>query len=147
MRFLTRIEQSGGNATGILVPAEVTAQIGPGRRYPVVVTIGNHSYRSSVTRYRGAFMIALSAENRAAAGVSGGDEVEVDLELDDAPRTVDVPADLAAVLDGEAEEFFDGLSYSHQRAYTLWIDEAKKPETRAARVAKALEMLREGKKR
>ena len=91
-------------------------------------------------------MIPLSGEHRTKAGLTAGQEVDVDLTLDTAPRQVTVPEDLAAALRGEtrAGAFFDGLSFSHRKAYVTWIEEAKKPETRAGRVVKALEMLRAG---
>jgi hypothetical protein len=86
------VQLNGKTATGIEVPAEVVAGLGPGQRPPVRVTIGDYSYRTTVARMGGRFLVSLSAENRAAAGVAAGDEVDVDLELDDAPREVEVPA-------------------------------------------------------
>jgi hypothetical protein len=87
--FRTVLLPAGRNAVGIVVPADVMVRLGPGKRYPVVVTIGAHRYRNSVAWYRGAFMVPVSAENRLAAGVSGGQEVEVTLEVDDEPRGVE----------------------------------------------------------
>ena len=87
MDFRTVIEQSGATATGIPVPEEVVAALGPGKRHAITVTLNGHSYRSSVAPYRGAYMIPLSAENRIKAGVAGGDEVDVTIELDDEPLT------------------------------------------------------------
>lgn len=148
MKFRTTIESSGKNTTGIPVPPEVVDALGSGKRPAVKVTVGGHTYRSSVSSMNGEFMISLSADNRAKAGVSAGDEVEVALELDDAPREVTVPADLAGALadDAEAKRFFDSLSYSNKSWYVLWIEGAKKEDTRQRRVAKAVTMLREGKK-
>ena len=93
----------------------------------------------------GRYLLPLSAENRAAAGVAAGDEVDVDLELDTEPREVAVPADLTAALaeDDSAREAFERLSYSHRRRHVLAIEEAKTPETRQRRIAKALQLLRE----
>jgi hypothetical protein len=147
MRFRTTIELSGKTTTGIIVPPEVVADLGSGKRPAVRVTVGGHTYRSTVASMGGKYMISLSAENREKAGVAAGDEVEVELELDSAPREVDVPADLAEALGGDAEakRFFDGLSYSNQSWYVLWIEGAKKAETRQRRVEKAVTMLREGK--
>ncbi len=95
----------------------------------------------------GNFLLPLNRGNRAAAGVSAGEVVEVAVEQDDNPRVVEVPEDLAAALQGEeaASEAFTGLSYSHQREYVEWITENKHPETRARRVAQAVERLQEGK--
>jgi len=141
MRFRTTILLSGKTATGIPVPDDVVAALGRGKRVAVVVTLNGHSYRSSVAPYNGQNLVALSAENRAAAGVEGGQEVEVDLEVDDAPRTVAVPDDLAAALAGPARTAFDALSYSRQRAIVEPIEAAKTPETRARRITKAVEDL------
>ena len=83
---------------------------------------------------------------REAAGAAVGDEVDVDIEPDDAPREVDLPLELAAVLnrDRKAARAFEQLSYTHRREYARWIAEAKRTETKQRRVAKAAEMLRRG---
>jgi uncharacterized protein YdeI (YjbR/CyaY-like superfamily) len=95
----------------------------------------------------GVFMLPVSAEIRASAGVAAWDEVEVEVELDTAPREVVVPPDFAAALDADAEakRNFDALSYSNKRRHVLSIEGAKSDETRQRRVAKALEELRSGK--
>ena len=136
MKFTTVLELSGKSATGIRVPEEVVAGLGPGKRHAIRVTIAGHTYRSSVAPYRGAYMIALSAENREQAGVAAGDEIEVDVELDTEPRVVEVPADFAAALDDQpgARAAFGALSYSNQRAHVLAIEGAKTPETRRRRI-------------
>ena len=143
MKFTTTIVLDGNN-TGIEVPAEVMSALGTAKRIPVVVTVGGHSYRSSVAPYKGRLMISLSAANREAAGVSGGDEVEVALEPDTAPREVAVPADLARALDGDsaAKARFDGLSYSNQNRIVLSIESAKTEATRLRRIDAALAELR-----
>jgi hypothetical protein len=148
VRFQTTILQARKTATGIVVPPEVVEALGAGKKPAVVVTIAGHTYRSTVAPRADRFLIPLSGENRTAAGVAAGDEVEVDIELDTAPRTIDVPPDLAAALaaDVQARQFFDGLSYSQQGGYVTWIESAKKAETRAARIPKAVELLREGRK-
>ena len=112
MRFRTTILQSGKTATGIRIPDEVVESLGAGRRPAVRVTIGGYTYRSTVAVMGDAYMVGVNAENRAAAGVKGGDEVDVEIELDTAPRTVEVPDDLAAALDAEptARKTFDTLS-------------------------------------
>jgi len=146
MEFRTVIEQSGQSATGIPVPDEVVAGLGPGKRHAITVTINGHSYRSSVAPYRGKYMIALSADNRDRAGVAGGDVVDVTIELDDQPRTVQEPAVLTAALaaDPAARTAFDGLSYSNQRRHVLAIDGAKTDATRQKRLDAVLAELRAG---
>ena len=98
MRIRTTIVQGSGNTTGIEVPPEVVEALGAGKRPPVTVTLNGYTYRSSIASMGGKFMISLSADNRARAGVSGGDELDVDIELDTAPREVQVPPDFSAAL-------------------------------------------------
>src|ERR1051325_11826050 len=101
MRFRTTILQSGKTATGIRIPDEVVESLGAGRRPAVRVTIGGHTYRSTVAVMGDAYMVGVNADNRAAAGVKGGDEVDVEIELDTAPREIEVPDELATALDAE----------------------------------------------
>jgi hypothetical protein len=149
MRFRTTIVQSGKTATGIQVPDEVVEALGSGKRPAVKVTVNGYSYRSTVVSMGGVFMVSLSAEHRAGAGVAGGDEVEVDLELDSAPREVTVPPDLAAALDAEpaARATFDGLSYSNKSWHVLQVTGAKTEETRQRRIARSVEALKHGRPR
>lgn len=146
MRFRARIELFGKTATGLRVPEEVVAGLGRRNRPPVRVTIGTHTYRSTVAVHGEEFFLPLNPKNRASAGVAAGDEVDVEIELDIAPRQMAVPPDFTTALDADTDtrRFFDGLSYSHQREYVTWIEEAKRAETRRRRIAKAVEMLREG---
>ena len=149
MTFRGEIELGGKTATGIRVPDEVVAGLGAGKRPAVVVRIGSHSYRSTVAVMDGVFMLPLSAENREAAGVAAGDEVEVTLELDTAPREVSVPDDFAAALDAdpEARRTFDTLSYSNKRFHVEPITGARTEETRRRRIEKSVGILREGRPR
>ena len=112
-------QEEGLNATGIPVPAEVVAAFGQGKRPKVVVHIGGHSYRSTVAAYGDVYMLPLSQERRAAAGVEAGQTVEITLELDTQPRTVDVPDDLAAALAERPglRAAFDAVSYTHLDVY------------------------------
>lgn len=146
MRFRTTIQPEGKTATGFRVPSEVVEALGRGKRPPVRVTIGGHTYRSTVAAYGDVFMLPLAAEHREAAGVAAGDEVAVELELDTEPREVVVPPDFQAALDAEPEarRFFDGLSYSNRRRFILGIEDAKSEETRRRRIATAIERLRNG---
>ncbi|HEY4189321.1 MAG TPA: YdeI/OmpD-associated family protein [Candidatus Limnocylindrales bacterium] len=148
MRFRATLQLEGRTATGFRVPPEVVEALGGGKRPPVTVTINGYSYRNTIAVYGDVYMLGVSAEHRAAAGVSAGDELDVELQLDTAPREVEVPEDLAAALAGEPEAraFYDGLSYSNRRWYVLSVEGAKTAETRQRRVAKAVEMLRERRK-
>jgi Bacteriocin-protection, YdeI or OmpD-Associated/Domain of unknown function (DUF1905) len=147
MRFRATVQLNGKTATGIEVPDAVVAGLGQSQRPPVRVTIGGYSYRTTVARMAGRSLISLSAENRAAAGVAAGDEVDVDLELDNAPRQVEVPSDLAAALgqDDAARATFEALPYSHRKEWVRWVTEAKKPDTRTTRITKTVQSLHEGK--
>jgi hypothetical protein len=142
--FHTTLERGSGTAVAIVVPADVMAELGPGKRYPVVVTIGAYSYRNTVGWYKGAFRIGVSAENRAGAGVAGGDEVDVTLELDDAPRTLEIPDALSSALaDAGALELFSALSFSKQRGLVEpWIA-AKSQETKDKNLAKMIAAARQ----
>ena len=146
MKFETTILRSGGNTTGIVVPDQVVEELGAGKRPKVRATIKGYAWRTSIAPMGGQFWVGVSAEVRAAAKVAGGDEVELELELDDAPREVDVPADFAAALAAHPTEkaMFDKLSYSHQRRHVMAIEAAKAPETRVRRIEGALKILREG---
>jgi hypothetical protein len=148
MRFRTVILASGKTATGIEIPPQVVEALGAGRNPPIRVTIGAHTYRSTVASRGERYLVGVSAENRAAAGVAAGDEVDVEIELDTEPRELAVPPDLADALAGEpdARAFFDGLSYSQQQRLVLPIEQAKQPETRQRRVDKAVALLRERRK-
>lgn len=149
MRFRATVEQSGKTATGIRVPDEVVEELGAGKRPAVKLTIKGFTYRSTVASMGGVFMVGVSAENRAGAGVAGGDEVDVDIELDTAPREVTVPPDLAKALkqDAKAKETFESLSYSNKGWHVLSIEGAKTEETRQRRIAKSIGALREGRPR
>ncbi|MGH3239321.1 MAG: YdeI/OmpD-associated family protein [Spirillospora sp.] len=149
VRFQTTIELGGKTATGFEVPAAVVERLAAGKKPKVKVTIGAHSYRSTVTSYGGRYMLPLSAENRSRAGVEAGDETEVALELDTAPRVVEVPEDFAIALAAEpaAQQTWDGLSYSNQRYHVLQIEGAKAEETRRRRIAKSVSTLGQGRAR
>ncbi len=141
--FRTVLRGGTGSTTGIAVPEELVLALGRGKRVPIAVTLGAHTYRTTVAPYRGEYMIAVSAENRAAAGIEAGDEVNVTMEVDDAPREVEVPEDLADALAADGlSEAFAGLSFSKKRAHVLSVEDAKTPETRDKRIAKVVDALR-----
>ena len=139
-----------GPAVAVVLDGEHVAAVGEGaKRFPVLATVNGYTWRTTVTRMRGEFLLGLNRAVREEAGVEAGDTVEVKLELDTAPRQVQVPEALANALaaDSVARAAFDRLAYTHRKEYTRWIDEAKRDETRQRRVAQALEMLRQGKPR
>lgn len=148
MKFETEVELGGKTATGLEVPAEVVEALGAGKRPAVRVTIGGHTYRTTVASMGGRFLVPLSAENRTAAGVAAGDRVEVDVEPDMAPREVAVPDDLVAGFaeHPEAATAFHALAYTHRKEWVRWIEEAKRPQTREDRVAKTIAGLEAGRK-
>jgi hypothetical protein len=144
MKFRTELLSNGKTATGLVVPVEVVEALGQGSKKPAVtVTINGYTYRSTVAVMGGEYMLPVSAEVRAGAGVAAGDLLDVEVALDTAPRVVEVPADLALALDAEpaARAAFERLSYSNKRQHTLSVEGAKTPETRARRVAKAVATL------
>jgi hypothetical protein len=146
VEFRTTVELGGKTATGLQVPDDVVEALGAGKRPPVAVTVGGYTYRTTVAPMGGAFWVPLAAEHREAAGVAAGDEVDVRLELDTAPRETPLPDDLDAALDDAARTHFHALAPSHRKEWVRWVEEAKKPETRAMRIEKTAAALREGKK-
>ena len=146
MEFRTTVELGGRTATGLRVPDDVVEALGAGKRPPVRITVGGYSYRTTVAPMGGAFYVPLAAEHREAAGVQANQEVEVRLELDTAPRETALPDDLDAALDDTARTHFQALAPSHRKEWVRWVEEAKKPETRAVRIGKTAAALREGRK-
>ncbi len=146
--FRTVVERGGKNATGMPVPEDVVQALGPGRRPAVRVTISGHTYRSTVASMGGRYLVPLSAEHRAAAGVAAGDEVQVTLQADAAPRDTAVPNDLAGALAQHpaARDLFERLAPSHRREWVRWVEEAKRPDTRARRVQGTVDALAEGRR-
>jgi hypothetical protein len=143
MKFKATIIPSG-NATGVEVPAEAMAALGPRARPPIAITINGHGWRSRVALMRGQRLVGISAANRAAAGIAEGDVVEVDLELDEAPREVAMPADLAGALGGDpsARAAFDRLPFGLKRKHVAAIEEAKSAEVRERRIEKLVASVR-----
>ncbi len=144
-QFDTVLWASGGRNVAIVVPDEVVEAFGRGRRVPVVVTVdGGYTYRTTVAAMGGRFLVSFNAETRAATGRTAGDAVAVRLEVDDAPRTVEVPDALAAVLvqDQAAADAWRRLSYSRQKALADPVAGAKTDATRERRLSAALEALR-----
>ena len=138
-----------GNNTGIVVPDEVIERLGAGKRPPVSVDVNGFVFRSTVAVMSGQFLIGVSAAIRKETGLAAGDPIHVQLTVADTPREVEVPADLAAALaeTPAAATFFEGLSNSLQRYHVDQINAAKAADTRARRVAKAVDTFLAGKKR
>jgi antitoxin component of MazEF toxin-antitoxin module len=138
-----------GNNTGIVVPDEVIASLGAGRRPAVVVSINGYEYRYTVGVMAGKHLVGISAAIRKGTGLKGGDPVHVVLTVADGPRAVTVPDDLAAALNAEPEaaRFFSGLPNSLQRYHVDNVNGTKSEETRLRRIDKAVSLFREGKQR
>jgi hypothetical protein len=147
--FRSTIAQTGKTACGIQVPEAIVEALGGSKRPAVVVTLDHYSYRSTVAPMGGEWWVGVNADHRAASGLKAGDTVQVTLELDTAPRELEVPPELEAALDADprARTFFDGLSYSNKRVFTLSVEGTSNPETKARRVEKAIALMREGRVR
>ena len=142
MKFTTIIKQLGNN-TGILVPPEVRDALNGGKNPLVKVTLAGHSWGSKIATMGGDLLIGVSADIRNLTGVKGGETHEVELLLDDKPRVVEVPDDLKAALtsNATAQAAWHKLAPSHKKAHVTAIEGAKAADTRARRVAKAIETL------
>lgn len=142
MKFKTKIVQTGNN-TGIEVSEKILDELGGGKKPLVVVTLNGYSYRSAVGKMGDKFMISLSAEHRTRANINGGDTLEVNLVLDTAPRTVELPVDLQKALDGNktAKANFEKLAPGKKKAIVVSISDAKTEETKIKRIEKAIKQL------
>lgn len=143
MKFQTNLLQIGNNV-GVHVPDDVVEQLGAGKKPPVVITINDdYTWRSSIAVMGGKFLVSFSSAHRAASGYKGGDAVEITIEVDDAPRTVEVPDVLQAAMDAApgAQAAFDALSNSRKKLLTVPVADAKTDETRDKRIAKAIAEL------
>jgi len=145
-KFSAELALNGKTATGIEVPPSVIESLGGGKRPAVVVGLGGYSYRTTIGVMGGRYLIPVSAEHRAAAGVQAGDLLSVTLTLDDHPRDIEVPSDLAKALKAspDARRAFDALSPSNKKRHVLSVTSAKTDETRQRRIAKAIEELESG---
>ncbi len=138
--FRTVLHQQGNNV-GIIVPDAVIAELGAGERPLVKVTIGGtYSFVYTIAVMGGRHMIGFSSAHRAASGFRGGDEVEVELERETAPREIDIPPELAAALaaDPAAAAAFEKLSFTFRKEHARSISEAKAEETKQRRLQKIL---------
>lgn len=145
--FSARVESARGGGAYVAIPFDVEQAFGK-KRVPVNATIDGVPYRGSLVRMgESCHVLGILKSIRETIGKQVGDMVEVTLEEDLAPRSVDVPADLQAALrlEPEANRAFDALSFSHKREYVNWIVEAKRSETRAQRILRVVDALRSGK--
>jgi hypothetical protein len=142
MKFSTTMFQDGNN-TGIEVPADVVAALDAGKRPPVVVNVNGYEYRSTVAPMGGKYLLPFSADRRKESGIQGGDEIDVKLTLDTAPRTVEVPDDLRSALDASdtAAAAWEKLSFTHRKEHVRAVLDAKKAETRTRRIAAVVAKL------
>jgi hypothetical protein len=134
-----------GPAAAVVLDDDAVATVGEGKkRFPVVATVNDYTWRGAVVRMGGEFLLGLNRAVREAAGVEAGDEVQVEVSLDAEPREVDVPPALADALatDPVAKERFDALAYSHRKEFARLVADAKRDETRERRVAQTIEKLR-----
>jgi hypothetical protein len=143
-RFRAELQLTGRTGTYVEVPLDVPALFGRARP-PVRGTVNGAPLRSTIARYGDEYLLVINRQVREAAGAAAGDTVEIQLELDRKPRVVRLPKDFAAALDKDARAKFDRMSYSHRKDYVDWIKEAKREETRQRRIAKAVELIRQGK--
>jgi hypothetical protein len=139
----TLLKDDSLDATGIVVPDDAVQALGTSKRPAVTIDIDGYRYRSTVARMGGRYLIPFAQEHRRASGIEPGRTVEVTLELDTEPRTVEVPPDLAAALDSKpgVRDAFDRLAYSVRKEHVRQVESAKAPETRARRVERILEGL------
>lgn len=142
MKFKTKIFQSGNN-TGIVVPGKIVESFNAGKKPSVVITLNKYTYRSTVAVMGGKYLVSLSAENRKNAKVAGGDEVEIIIELDTEPRTVELPGAFKKALDKNPapRKHYDKLAPSKKKAMVLLINDSKTEETRLKRIEKAVNSL------
>lgn len=141
MRFDTTLFQDGNN-TGIDVPADVVESLGGGKRAPVTVDVNGFRYRSTLAVMGGRHLIPFSADKRAVTGLSGGDPIAVEIELDTEPRLVEVPTDLEEALEASGTRgAFDRLAPSARKAHVNNVLGAKAPETRSRRIAAIVDKL------
>jgi hypothetical protein len=143
-RFEATLERHGSGIV-VVIPFDLKEAFGSGRP-AVLATVNGYAFRTTLFTMSGRALLGLNREVREATGVEAGQEVSVELERDEKPRTVEVPSDLAAALEADpaVRKTFAGLSHTHRKEYVRWIEDAKRDETRARRIAKSVELLRTG---
>jgi uncharacterized protein DUF1905/bacteriocin resistance YdeI/OmpD-like protein len=141
--FSTIAQPNPGGVLFIEIPATVVKKLGAGKRVPVLVTLNGAKYRSTIAVYGDRYYLPARKEIREAAKLVPGGRARVSLEVDTAPRTVEVPADLARVLaTARLRPPFDGFSFSHRKEFAESVTSAKRLETRTARIQKVVAQVR-----
>ena len=145
MKFTAELLSAGKNTAGFEVPEAVVESLGGGGHPKVSVTVNGYTFRTSIARLGGRYMLGFSADRRAEAGVTPGEVLDVEVELDTAPRELEIPEPLATALaaDPEAKAFWDTLSYSNRQWHVLQVTSAKADATRDRRIEKSIATLRE----
>jgi hypothetical protein len=143
---VTQVLQQSGPATALVLTDEQVEELGGGKRAAVLVRIGDREARLRLGVMGGQNLIGMSKATRAELGVDFGDEVTATISLDESPREVEVPPELAAALanDPEAAAVYEKLAFTHRKEYARWVSEAKTEETRQRRATESLQMLRDG---
>jgi hypothetical protein len=146
--FTAVIQNAGGGGAFVEMPFDVEKEFGS-KRPKVKAMIEGVPYRGTLTRMgTDCHVLGIRKEIREQVSKTFGDEVTITVEPDTEPRAVEAPTELKKAFrtEKEAEALFEKLSYTHQKEYVTWINEAKKEETRLNRIAKTIEMLKQGKK-
>ena len=147
-KFRAVIEDAGGGGAFVTIPFDVEQAFGK-KRVKIRALIGGEPYRGTLVRMGGpCHLLPVLKEIREKTGKSFGDEIDIELEEDKEPRQVEIPQDMKNALVGnpKAQSFFEQLSYTHQKEYIQWIEEAKRQQTRQIRIARTVELLTQGKK-
>jgi hypothetical protein len=149
MELTAELLATGKNTAGFEIPESVVEALGGGRRPKVAVTVNGFTFRTSIARMGGRYLLGVSADRRTEAAIAPGDVLDLEIELDTAPRELEVPKPLAAALeaDPKAKAFWSTLSYSNRHWHVLQVTSAKTDATRDRRIEKSVSMLREGRAR
>lgn len=148
IEFKGKLQDAGGGGVYVELPFDVPETFGKRGRVKIKATFDGEPYRGSLFPYGGKYFLPVLKAIREKIGKQVGDTIKVTLAEDTEERTVEIPADLQKALkkNKTAKAIFEKLSYTHRREYVNWIEEAKMLETRARRIEKTIEMLKEKKK-
>jgi hypothetical protein len=145
-RFKTILAKSGSK-TVLPIPFDPNAVWGDKPRHHITGTINNHAVRGPLDFDGTQFFLPLSPAWRRDNGLDAGAKVDVVLSPE-GPQVEALAPDIAAALEAEpqARAFFEGLATFYRKGYLKWIDGARRPEIRAARIAEMVELLKAGQK-